>query len=182
MRLCSVKKELTEITNKLGKALFCTTSTAGNDTKCKMLTGINWLTIVSIFDYLKEDEIQRKDSIPLNDKFLMTLIKLKFYVSFVLLAYCKSISRSTMIGFFWKWMDKIYTKLSFLVRWADRDMIYSIIPPIFKNKSPRLTSIIDFLQVFIKAPRNLKARSSVTVATRNTLYSKYLIHASHLDR
>ena len=51
----------------------------------------------------------------------------------------------------------MYAKLSFLIKWQDRDHIFEIIPPIFKVKFPRLTSIIDCFEIFIEAPKGPKA-------------------------
>jgi len=45
--------------------------------------------------------------------------------------------------------------LGFMVKWPDRNSIYRIIPPIFKEKFPRLTGIIDCFEIFIKAARVL---------------------------
>ena len=131
---------------------------------------MSWDVFEILYAYLKADGLDRKNSIPQKDQLLLTLIKLRFNNSFDLLAYCRSIAKSTMIGIFWKWVNRMYVYLAFMVRWPARDYIYSIIPPIFKGKFPRLTSIIDCFEVFIEAPRALKARAQC--------YSHYKKHTT----
>ena len=61
-----------------------------------MLTGVSWDVFEILYAYLKADGLDRKNSIPQKDQLLLTLIKLIFTISFDLLAYCRSIAKSTM--------------------------------------------------------------------------------------
>ena len=53
---------------------------------------------------------------------------------------------------------------------GDRAQIFQTIPPVFKSKFPRLTSIIDCFEIFIESPRNLLARAQC--------YSQYKKHTT----
>ena len=53
---------------------------------------------------------------------------------------------------------------------GDRVQIFQTIPPVFKSKFPRLTSIIDCFEIFIESPRNLLARTQC--------YSQYKKHTT----
>lgn len=75
------------------------------------------------------------------------------------MAHLKGVPKSTIIDYFWKWVDLMYSKLGFLIKWADRETIFKIVPPVFKKKFPRLTSIIDCFEVFVESPKNLLARA-----------------------
>lgn len=64
----------------------------------------------------------------------------------------------------------MYSKLGFLIKWADRETIFKIVPPVFQQKFPRLTSIIDCFEVFVESPKNLLARAQC--------YSNYKKHTT----
>jgi len=105
-----------------------------------------------------------------ENQILLTVIKLKHNISFELLAYTAKVCRSTLIDQFWKWIDIMYSKLKLLVRMQDRDYIFETIPPIFKSKYPRLTSIIDCFEIFVESPSSLLARAQ--------FYSQYKKHCT----
>ncbi|XP_056003427.1 uncharacterized protein LOC130049609 [Ostrea edulis] len=64
----------------------------------------------------------------------------------------------------------MHTKLDFLIRWLDREIIHRTIPAVFEAKFPRLTSIIDCFEIFIEAPKNFLARAQC--------YSNYKRHTT----
>ena len=135
-----------------------------------MLTGLKWDTFQNLFLYLVKFIKTKPDSLPARDQLLITLVKLRHHLSFDLLADIRKIPKSTTIDIFWRWVDLMYAKLSFLIKWQDRDHIFEIIPSIFKAKFPRLTSIIDCFEIFIEAPKGPKARAQY--------YSTYKKHTT----
>ncbi|XP_006813943.1 uncharacterized protein LOC100370794 [Saccoglossus kowalevskii] len=64
----------------------------------------------------------------------------------------------------------MYAKLEFLVQWPDRQSVIQTLPPEFKEKFPRLTSIIDCFEIFIDCPGNLLSRQKT--------YSNYKKHTT----
>ncbi|XP_029956553.1 uncharacterized protein LOC115395249 [Salarias fasciatus] len=134
----------------------------GNDDKFQMLTGITWEIFEKVFGLLSPflcSEPKNKSSLPLVDQLFITLVMLRHNMSFELLAQLKDIPTTTAIDYFWKWVDLIYSKLGFMIKWQDRDTIFQTIPPVFKAEFPHLTSIIDCIEIFIDAPKDPKARA-----------------------
>ncbi len=64
----------------------------------------------------------------------------------------------------------MYSKLSFIVRYQDRETIFRLIPPIVQKKYPRLTAIVDCFEIFIESPRDLHAKART--------YSQYKSHTT----
>ena len=139
---------------------------------CVMLTGLTIDILEKLLLYLCEHlSYDGKTKLSLCENLiLLTIVKLKQNLSFELLAYIANISKSTLVDHFWKWIDIMYSKLKLLVRMQDRDYIYKNIPPVFKKKFARLTSIIDCFEVFVEAPSSLLARAQ--------FYSQYKKHCT----
>ena len=136
----------------------------GNNERCKMMTGIRCDVFVKLFLFLSSfytNKSQTKGSLPLREQLFLTLVKLRHGMSFDLLATVKGVPRTTTVDYVWKWVDLLHAKIGFLIRWQDRKNIFRTIPPMFKSKFPRLTSIIDCFEIFIDAPKKLKARAQV---------------------
>ena len=158
-----LKLELTE--KKLLTSNLSANAVENDSEKCKMMTGLSWGVFLklSIFlaTFLPSNTSHIKGNMHPREQLFMTLVKLRHNISFDMLASLKGIPRSTAIGHFWRWVDLMYVNIGFMIRWQDRETIFKIIPPVFKSKFPRLTSIIDCFEIFVDAPRNLKARAQV---------------------
>lgn len=143
-----------------------------NDSKCQLLSGLSSPILKQVVIFLKENSKPDKGIVALcmDDQILLTFIKLRQNPTFEFLAHVAGVSKTTVNEYFWKWIDVMYCNLKFLIRMTDRDHVFDIIPPVFKEKFPRLTSIIDCFEIFIDYPRNLKARSQC--------YSQYKKHAT----
>lgn len=141
-----------------------------DDKKSKFYTGLDWYTFNRVCEYLCPTLKQTKNNLPLANQLLMTLVKLRLAFPFEHLANTTGLARSTVNDTFWKWIELMYAKLDFLIRWPDREVILPTIPPVFKAHFPRLTSIIDCFEIFIDRPKNLKARAQV--------YSNYKKHST----
>ncbi|XP_057290860.1 uncharacterized protein LOC130613548 [Hydractinia symbiolongicarpus] len=143
-----------------------------NKDKSIKLTGLEFNILDKIISYLKKFsiEVSRSPSLNVEDQILLTIIKLKQNPNFEFLAYIKNIATTTCIECFWKWVNIMYYKLKFLIRMSDREKIFQTIPAVFKQKFPRLTSIIDCFKIFIEAPSNFLARGQC--------YSQYKKHCT----
>ena len=124
-----------------------------------MLTGLKYEVLLVMIDYLRENQKNYCNKLALNDQILLTLIKLKHNITFTMLAHTCDISKITAIDYFWKWVDVMYLNLNFLIKMRDRMDIYKTIPPVFKEKFPRLTCIIECFETFIESPQCLLARA-----------------------
>ena len=139
--------------------------------KFKYYTGISVDIFEVIFDYLKgylPDNSKAKLSH--EDQLLMTLVKLRLNSRWVSLADQFNSNKTSLNNIFWKWIDLIYHKLSFLIKWPDHDAGVQTLPKTFKQYFPRLTGIIDCTEIFIDRPKKLNARACV--------YSNYKKHST----
>ena len=104
------------------------------------------------------------------NQFFLTLIKLRHNIPFYILAMQVSCGTTTVSVIMWKWVDLMYVKLSFLVRWPDRETMKECNPLAFKSLFPRLTGIMDCFEISIDRPKNVKTRAQV--------YSNYKHHST----
>ncbi|XP_057306784.1 uncharacterized protein LOC130644980 [Hydractinia symbiolongicarpus] len=141
--------------------------------KSVMLTGLTYPVLLVLIKYVTRictSDKLKPTKLSLEDQILLTLVKLKHNMSFDLLSHVSGISKTTAIEYFWKWLDVMYIWLKFFVKMGERDNIFKMIPPVFKKKFPRLTSIIDCFEIFIEAPTSLLARAQC--------YSTYKKHCT----
>lgn len=162
--------EIEKLRKKLDMCGMSSESVANDNVKTEMMTGISWPKFLQLYLFLSTFLSHRRDALPLKEQLFLTLVKLRQGVPFGFLAHVRGIPRQTTIDYFWKWIDLMHAKLGFMVKWPERDNLHTIIPPIFKEKFPRLTSIIDCFEIFIDAPSNLLARAQ--------LYSHYKKHTT----
>ena len=143
----------------------------GNNDASMYLTGLTW----DVFEVLNETlkpilkvTGNSNTKMPPGNQLLMVLVRLRLNMPFDYLSMQTKLSKSTINRYFQKVIEVMYDELRFLVHWPDREHIFQTIPPIFKANFPRLTSIIDCVEIFIDRPNNLKARAQV--------YSNYKKH------
>ncbi|XP_047146255.2 uncharacterized protein LOC124819099 [Hydra vulgaris] len=143
-----------------------------NPSFCMMLTGLNYKVLEKILVYICKNtfEFGKPTKLSKPDQVIITIIKLKQNLNFDLIAYLSNVSKTTIIEYFYKWLDTMYSKLNFLIKMQDQDNIYDTIPGVFKAKFPRLTSIIDCFETFVEAPSSLLARAQ--------FYSQYKKHCT----
>ncbi|XP_033103171.1 uncharacterized protein LOC117105976 [Anneissia japonica] len=162
----SLRKERNDATEKLKiTKILCYEKFKDNKSKFKYYTGIEKEVFDKVFNNLEQSlPTNQKFAMPFKDQFFMTLTKLRLNVQFENLADQFGSTKSTVHAIFWKWIDLLFIKLSFLIHWPDHDA--SIKTQYF----PRLTGIIDCSEIFIERPTHLKARSQV--------YSNYKKHST----
>ena len=140
-----------------------------NDNDCKYFTGLTWNVFFKTCKYLAPNMIAVKNLSP-ESQFMMVLVKLRLDLNFQFMAHQTKLALSTVSVIFWRWIELISNKLGFLIQWPDRGIIFKTVLPIFKDKFPRITSIIDCFEIFINRPKNLRARAQV--------YSNYKKHST----
>ena len=99
----------------------------------------------------------------------MTAMMLRLNLQFETADMFKS-SKTTLQRMFWKWVNILYVKLAFLIKWPYHDASAKTLPHAFRQYFPRLTGIIACKEIFIERPRSLKARAEV--------YSNYKRHST----
>ena len=92
---------------------------------------------------------------------LVTLIKLRLDIQFEYLADQIGLAKSCCHDIFKRWINLLYAKLKFSIKWPDHDATTKMLPHAFRQYFPRLTGIIDCTEFFIDRPKNVKDRAQV---------------------
>ena len=109
------------------------------------------------------------------EQFIMTLMKLRLNLGDQDLAYRFNISRPTVSRYFARWLDLLYTKLSCLIFWPDRDTLLKTMPIEFRKHFKKCAIIIDCFELFIQRPTSLPARAQTWSNYKHHNTVKYLI-------
>ena len=64
-----------------------------------------------------------------------------------------------IFNFLQKWLEVMYHRLNFLIKWPLREVIKENMPPTFKQLYPNCICIIDCSEIFIETPKKYEARS-----------------------
>ena len=138
-----------------------------NHAKFKYYTRINMEVFDCLFDYLQaEKDIEavkktKKGSHRLfcyRDQLIMILIELRLNTQFENLADQVGCSETTVHDIFKKWINLMYVKLKFLIKWTDHDASMQTLPNVFRQYFPKLKTIIDCTEIFINRPKTYKVR------------------------
>ena len=151
-----------------------------NDDTCHYLTCLYWNVFDIVWSYITPYLKLPRTNIPLRKQILMVLVRLRIDLPFGYISNQAGISKSTANLTFHKILDLLYTKLHFLIHWKDCDNIRQVVQPIFKQHFPRLTCIIDYFEIFIDRPVNLKSRAQVYSNYKKQSTVKCLIFSSPL--
>ena len=153
-----------------------------NHAKFKYYTGINVEVFECLFDFLhaeKDIEAVKKTKkgrhrlLPNRDQLIMTLIKLRLNTQFEKLANQVGCSKTTVHDIFKMWINLMYVKLKFLIKWPDHDASMQTLPNMFRQYFPKLTAIIGCTDIFIDRPKTYKARAQVYSIARNIQPSNF---------
>lgn len=109
-------------------------------------------------------------------EFIMVMMRLRLNMSIQDIGYRFDVSTSSVSRIFHKWIDVMYIRLAFLIRWPDREELRKTMPIEFlKNFGNRVISIIDCFEIFIDKPSGLDARCKTYSAYKNHNTCKFLI-------
>ena len=109
------------------------------------------------------------------DHFLMTLMKFRLNCGDQDLAYRFGINQSTVSRAINKWIDILFTKLSNLIHWPEREELMKTMPTAFKKQFKRCAVIIDCFEIFIDRPTSLMPRAQTWSNYKKHNTCKYLI-------
>ena len=98
-------------------------------------------------------------SLPLEDELVMTLMRLRLGLLLEDLSARFGVTTSVASRIFQKWLNVMFQRLKFLIKWPLREVIEENMPPAFKQLYPKCICIIDCTEIFIDTPKNYKARS-----------------------
>lgn len=175
------KEKAEMLEEKLAGVRLSVAAVKGNDDKCLFYTGLKYEVFEGLFQYVAPFVTGKtKDSLPFEDQFFITLVKLRLDVPFELLAYQTGCGETTVKEYFWKWIDVLYAKLSFLIKWPDHESMRDCLPPEFREKFPHLTGIIDCFEIKVESAADLKARAQMYSNYKKATTVKVLICCSVL--
>ena len=103
-----------------------------------------------------------------EDEFFLVLVRLRLGLHVEDLGYRFGISNTSVTRIFQKWLEVMYHRLHFLIKWPEREVIRQNMPMAFKQLFPKCVCIIDCSEIFIETPTNFSARSKT--------YSNYKKH------
>ena len=156
----SEKEKLITKVNTLEDRVLTQQSLLDDDKKVLYYTGLpSYSVLQSVFSLVVKGIPDSCDSgLGIFNQFLITLMKLRLDVGEQDLAYRFGINQSTVSRCISKWVDIMFTKLSFLIQWPERDQLLKTMPADFREHFRKCALIIDSFKVFMQRPTSLKAR------------------------
>jgi len=142
-----------------------------SETNCHTLTGLTRSILCKLVKYVTKDYIHHASSaVSPEDQIVLTLCRLRQGTDFTLLGVTASIDKGTVGKYFARWIDILFVKLKPLIRMQDRKNIFKTLPHKFRERYPRLTSIIDCFEIFTETPGGPLAQGQ--------MYSNYKSHCT----
>ena len=149
----------------------------GDDKKVKYYTGLPTFGVLkTLYHFVATDLLSDITGSKLDsfEQFIMTLMKLCLNLDQDL-AYRFNISQPTVSRYFARWLDLLYTKLSCLIFWPDRDTLLKTTPIEFQKHFKKCAIIIDCFELFIQWPTSLPARAQTWSNYKHHSIVKHLI-------
>ena len=91
------------------------------------------------------------------------------------LAYRFQIGQATVSRYFNRWLDVLYSSLSFAIRWPERGELLKTMPLEFRKHFRSCVVIIDCFEVFIECPTSLSAKAQAWSNYKHHNTAKFLI-------
>ena len=145
------------------------TSLANDDGKTKFYTGVpKWTNFEQLFSLLSSHVTPSRTKLTLQDELVLVLVKLRLNLPFQDFAYRWEVSISTVTRMFYKWIEVMFVRMKFLIKWPPRDILQQNLPQAFKDTYPKAVCVIDCSEIFIDRPTYFQARAKT--------YSQYKKH------
>ena len=109
-------------------------------------------------EFVKKTKKERHRLLSYGDQLIMILIKLRLNTQFENLADQVSCSKTTFHDIFRRWINLMYVKLKFLIKWLDQDDSMQTLSNVFRQYFPKLRAIIDCTEIFIDHPKTSFAK------------------------
>ena len=145
---------------------------------CRFYTGFGSFTVLLALFKIVSVAIHESPVAKLThfQCFTLTLMKLRLNLGNYDLACRFGISEATVSRVFSRWIEAMDTRLSFLIKWPDRESLQRTMPFCFRcNYGLKVTSIIDCFEIFIERPSNLLAKNCTWSQYKHYNTAKYLI-------
>ena len=151
-----------------------------DDKKVKYYTGLpSYSVLNALFENLTEDlklpNVITSAKKSVFEQFVLVLMKLRLNLGDQELVYRFQITQSTVSRYCDRWMDVLYTSLSCLVTWPEREELMKTMSIKFRKHFRKCVIIIDCFEVFIERPTSHTARSQTWSNYKHYNTIKYLI-------
>ena len=133
----------------------------------------------ALFDYMSED-LQLPSTITsakksVFEQLIMVLMKLHLNLGDQDLAYRFQVTQSTVSRYFNRWINVLYTCLSCLITWPERDELMKTMPMEFRKHFRKCVVIIDCFEIFIERPTSQTPRAQMWSNYKHHNTVKFLI-------
>ncbi len=131
-----------------------------NDEKTNFYTGLpSWAVFQHTLSFLSPHTKLSTNSLTLSDEFVFVLMRLKLGLLLEDLSTRFNVSIAVGSKIFQKWLEVMYYRLNFLIKWPSREVIKENMPPLIKQLYPECICIIDCSEIYIEMPSRYEARS-----------------------
>ena len=148
----------------------------GSDPKTNFYTGLpSWDVFEQVYLILipkKWTELQPRDEL------LLVLMRLRLNLLLEDIAHRFGIAKSTVTTICNLWIDVMAVRLSFLIKWAPKEIVQDNMPQIFRATYPLTRCIIDCSEIFIERPASYQARAKTYSNYKKHNTAKFLIAIS----
>ena len=171
-------EELSELRTRHGKAYPEQEDLKNDEKMCRFYTGLSSYTVLIALFQIVSSAIHESPVAKLThfQCFTLTVMKLRLNLNNFDLACRFGVSEATVSRVFSRWIEAMDTRLSFLIKWPDRESLQRTMPFCFRcNYGLKVTSIIDCFEIFIERPSNLLAKNCTWSQYKHYNTAKYLI-------
>ena len=115
---------------------------------------------MALFNFLSLSvENGNRSALSLFEQFMVVFMKLRLNeFGDQVLAFRFGVNQSTISRYLSKWIDVMCVRVTPLIKWPERDQLCKTMPMHFRKSFSNSVTIIDFFEVFMERPKNLKAR------------------------
>jgi len=176
--LCQLEEKYRLASAKLSKLSFSEESMKCDDKKTSTYTGLpNFVTLAAVFNLVEPYMPSSQCNVLTKfQQFMILLIRLRQNLSLEDLAYRFDVSKSTVSRTFLRMLDIAVVRLSFLIKWPEREELRKTMPNSFRQHfGTKVTVVIDCFEVFIEKPLSLLARAQTFSDYKHHNTVKFLI-------
>uniref|UniRef100_A0A1X7TTH8 DDE Tnp4 domain-containing protein n=1 Tax=Amphimedon queenslandica TaxID=400682 RepID=A0A1X7TTH8_AMPQE len=157
--LVTLRLKVAKLELRLKKVTFSVELLKDNDKLVLLYTGLpSWPVFMHTFQFVSKF-VTPSLVLSLEDEMLLTLSRLRLDLTLNDLAVRFAVSVATVSRIFDKWIDALYARLQFLIKWPSREICTQNMPPFIKELYPACRCIIDCTEIFIEKPSGYVARS-----------------------
>lgn len=146
------------------------------DDNVKYYTGLpDFSTLQILYSHI-EEHLSAANKITKFQQLVLCLMRLRLNVSHMDLAHKFGTTSSTSSRIFLNVLDVLYSRISPLIVWPDREQLRESMPMCFRvHFKDKVAVIVDCFEVFTDRPSNLAARAQTWSSYKHNNTAKFLI-------